>query len=117
MGVLRILGRGTCLDGIEELSFISNSKMDTFFHLFTKHVVSDLSAEFIKMPSSAQELAYIMNTYAYLGFPGCIGSFDVVHIAWDKCPHSLVNLFTGKEVIILIKLMYVLFIYIEQFFI
>jgi hypothetical protein len=35
LGVLRILGRATCFDGIEELSGISVPTMQTFFHSFT----------------------------------------------------------------------------------
>ena len=36
LGVLRVLGRGTCFDGIEELSSIATNTMSTFFHAFTK---------------------------------------------------------------------------------
>lgn len=35
LGVLRILGRGSCFDGIKELSSISGSTMQAFFHKFT----------------------------------------------------------------------------------
>ena len=34
LGVLRMLGRGTCTDGITELSDISETKMNTFFKDF-----------------------------------------------------------------------------------
>jgi hypothetical protein len=36
LGVLRMLGRGTCTDGIKELSDISETKMSTFFKDFCK---------------------------------------------------------------------------------
>ena len=42
MGVLRILGRSTCFDGIEELSYISPTKMSSFFHQFTSQARSKL---------------------------------------------------------------------------
>ena len=32
-----------------------------------------------------------------MGFPGCIGSMDVTHIYWDKCPEALRFLCKGKE--------------------
>ncbi len=38
-----------------------------------------------------------MQQYAAVGFPGAIGCTDVVHIWWDRCPTSLINLYTGKE--------------------
>jgi hypothetical protein len=32
-----------------------------------------------------------------MGFPGCVGSMDVTHIYWDKCPNYLRFLCKGKE--------------------
>ena len=43
LGVLRILGRGTCFDGIEELSGISVPTMHSFFHSFTAWFVESVS--------------------------------------------------------------------------
>jgi hypothetical protein len=42
LGVLRVLGRGTCFDGIEELSFISKPTMHSFFHKFCKWFRSEV---------------------------------------------------------------------------
>jgi hypothetical protein len=36
LGVLRVLGRGTCFDGIEELNLISEETNRTFFHNFCR---------------------------------------------------------------------------------
>ena len=49
----------------------------------------------ITIPESEAEILHTINSYAHIGLPGCISSFDVVHIAWDKCPAFLQNLFTG----------------------
>ena len=35
--------------------------------------------------------------YTARGLPGCIGSADCVHIAWDRCPAMYKNMFCGKE--------------------
>ena len=97
LGVLRMLGRGYVLDGIKELSLISSTTMSTFFHRFNHETRRLLAPEWIKPPSSWQELAKTLRAYGFIGLPGCVGSFDVVHIWWDKCPTYLQNLFTGKE--------------------
>jgi hypothetical protein len=34
--------------------------------------------------------------YQKLGFPGCVGSVDVIHIWWDMCPFQLKASCTGK---------------------
>jgi hypothetical protein len=97
LGCLRILGRGTCLDGILELSGISTTTMDRFFHKWCKNFRNELFPKFVYMPSSQSEIAEAMGPFAAVGFPGAIGSIDVVHVRWDKCPKIYTNLFTGKE--------------------
>ena len=92
LAVLRILGRGMCLDGIQELSGISSSTTRTFFHAWTKKF-----RETLRFPETSEEIEKVMQPYAAVGFPGAIGCTDVVHIWWDKCPTSLINIYTGKE--------------------
>lgn len=49
------------------------------------------------MPTEGPELDTIMSIFEKVGFPGCMGSMDVVHIAWDRCPAAWSSSFTGKE--------------------
>jgi hypothetical protein len=97
LGVLRMLGRGTCLDGILELSCISTTKMNHFFHDWCAHVAADLFKKEVTFPTTDAEIKKVLDEFDYVGFPGCIGSMDVVHIHWDMCPASLKVLCTGKE--------------------
>lgn len=97
LGVLRILGRATCFDGIFELSGISISTMQSFFHEFTKWFRAEVYPKHVYTPNTYEELVEIEGSYSYLGLPGAIGSMDVVHIAWCMCPAYLSNLATGKE--------------------
>ena len=97
LGVLRILGRATCFDGITELSGISIPAMDSFFHKFTKWFRTEVYPEFVYTPKTKEELVKIQAAYSALGLPGCIGSMDVVHVAWCMCPAWLMNLAKGKE--------------------
>ena len=97
LGVLRILGRATCFDGITELSGIPTSSMQAFFHRFTAWFRKDVYPEFVYVPKTREDLARVETPYALVGLPGCIGSMDVVHIAWCMCPTYLMNLAKGKE--------------------
>ena len=54
----------------------------------------ELSQEWLRLPTEV-ELCHIMEVYTLLGLPGCIGSFDVVHIPWGMCPWGDRHLFTG----------------------
>jgi hypothetical protein len=94
--VLRILGRATCFDGITELTGMSTSAIQTFFHLFCEKVAVTLGPEFIVFPRTPEEVAAAMGPFGILGFPGCIGSCDVVHVWWAMCPLGWQNLFVGK---------------------
>lgn len=97
LGCLRMLGRGTCLDGIEELSLISPSTMNKFFHSWCERVTQDLYPEHVQFPTADEDIAKILGEFSYLGFPGCIGSMDVIHIPWHQCPAIHKVLYTGKE--------------------
>jgi len=97
LGVLRILGRATCFDGITELSGIPTSSMQAFFHRFTAWFRKDVYPEFVYVPKTREDLARVETPYALVGLPGCIGSMDVVHIAWCMCPTYLMNLAKGME--------------------
>jgi len=74
LGVLRILGRSTCLDGIEELTGISKPSMSNFLHLWCLKCRELLFSEWIKLPGIDPEqvpfLDKIMKDFRSVGFPG-----------------------------------------------
>jgi hypothetical protein len=96
LGVLRIIGRNWCLDDVNESSGISESTMQRFFHRFCRIFVANFWDDFVKKPDVAT-LDAILEVYARLGLPGCIGSIDCVHLRWDMCPVSWTNICQGKE--------------------
>jgi hypothetical protein len=44
-----------------------------------------------------EELDLVEEVYRRMGFPGCVGSMDVTHIFWDRCPKAKRFLTKGKE--------------------
>ena len=96
LGVLRVLGRDTCFDGIEELSRASQESHRVFFHKFIGLFVRRYFHEFVSTPTG-QRLRSTMKVYRRLGFNGCFGSMDGVHVKWDHCSYVLSNMCTGKE--------------------
>lgn len=97
LGVLRIIGRGSCFDCIKELSGISESSMHTFFHSFTAWFVETVYPKVVKIPETEAEIASAMGPYSAVGLNGAICSTDAVHLHWSRCPSELANLHTGKE--------------------
>ena len=93
--VLRILGRGECLDTIEELSGIGKSTVQRSFKTWT-HNFAKLKSHFIRIPEG-QELVKVMEVYNKLGLTGAVGSIDCTHLKWDRCPNINRNNYIGKE--------------------
>ena len=88
LGVLRILGRGWCLDDVTECSGISETTMQIFFHEFCTKFVASYYFDFVKRPEN-EDLERVMDTYARLGFPGAVGSIDCTHLWWMMCLETL----------------------------
>jgi hypothetical protein len=95
---LRILGRNNSADDTNELSggVIGESTCNTIFKVFVTKISNLLYHEYVKEPEG-QELQRVMEGYRLLGLPGAIGSMDVTHVWWARCPPELVWSCTGKE--------------------
>ena len=96
LAILRTLGRGECLDTIEELSGISKSTVQRSLHIWCSNFVKVLKPDFVYVPEG-DELRRIMEVYNRLGLSGAVGSIDCTHIPWDRVPKELLPLYTGKE--------------------
>ncbi len=97
LGLLRVLGRGTCFDGIEEITLGSAEAHRAFFHRFNKLFAERFYDKYVYAPRTAEEIRKTMGIYERLGLPGAIGSTDCVHIKWERCPVEVTNLCHGKE--------------------
>ena len=96
LAALHILGRGSCLDDISQLSLMSKQMAAVTFHKFCRNFAEDLYEEHIYLPTGAYQ-DKVMDEYHKLGFTGAIGSTDVTHVGWGMCPFTLGRSFTGKE--------------------
>lgn len=96
LGILRILGRGWCMDDVSESTGISEETIRRSFHTFNKMFTTKHYEEYVYIPQG-DDLRQTMRIYDSMGLTGCIGSMDGVHKIWDKCPVALTNLCKGKE--------------------
>ena len=97
LSVLRVLGRGYCFDGVEELTLISAEVLRQFFHRFCFLFAKEKFADYCSHPTSEDEITTAMEVYTKLGLPGCIGSTDCVHVRWERCPAGQRSFHKGKE--------------------
>lgn len=97
LAVLRVLGRGYCFDGVEELCFISAEVLRIFFHKFCDLFSQKYFSVYCAPPKTEEEIASVTGIYDRLGLPGCIGSVDCVHIRWERCPAGVRSIHKGKE--------------------
>ena len=92
LAVLRVLGRGYCFDGVEELTCISAEVLRVFFRNFCCYF-----AMYCNPPSTPEKISSCTEIYSRLGLPGCFGSTDCVHIRWERCHASERSNQKGKE--------------------
>ena len=92
-----MLGRGTCFDGIEELTGGSSEAHRNFFHKFIKLFSKAYFNEHVYLPRNQDERERWTMDYNGMGLPGVLGSTDCVHVKWERCPVALANNCTGKE--------------------
>lgn len=97
LAVLRVLGRATCFDGIEEITGGSAEAHRVFFHKFCEQFSKRYYEDYVYLPRSEQETAKWASDYARMGLTGAIGSTDGVHVHWEKCPYSLINRLNLKK--------------------
>ena len=93
---LRLLGRGLVFDDAREFAQAKMSTVHSWFHTFCRRMAGLLS-EYVYPPTTSAEIRNVTETYRMVGLPGCIGSADVVHVGWDRCPAGLRSMFVGKE--------------------
>ena len=97
LSVLRVLGRGYCFDGVEELTCISAEVLRLFFKKFCEYFARENFARYCNPPSTPEGIANCLEIYGRLGLPGCIGSTDCVHIRWERCHANQRSNHKGKE--------------------
>ena len=104
LAVLRVLVRGYCFDGIEELCDIGEETIRKFPHKFNRLFAKELFMctagtiyVYCSPPTSVDEIKATTSIYEKLGPPGCLGRADCVHVRWDRCPASEFNSHKGKE--------------------
>ena len=95
--VLRMLGRGEVADSCAESTNMSEDTIRVFFHEFCARTAETLFDDVIQVPKTEAEIRKVEAQYRSRGMPGCLGSVDCVHVAWEKCPYLYRNLFIGKE--------------------
>ena len=86
LGTLRILGKGCSWDLLYELSGISGEVHRKWTLQFIHKFSEEMYPIHVHGPRDTDELIKVTSLYAAVGFPGCVGSTDCVHIRWEMCP-------------------------------
>jgi Plant transposon protein len=97
LAVLRVLGRGYCFDGVEELTLISAEVLRVFFRKWCTLFARENFSKYCNHPKTEEEIAETVFIYTKLGLRGCVGSADCVHNRWERCPAGQRSFHKGKE--------------------
>ena len=96
LGCLHMIGHAATLRTVQTNTGISKDVQNRFFvRWFAK--MASLKDNYIYLPRNEAELKRVSNDYQRYGFPGCVGSIDVVKIDWGRCPTELRNVYKSKD--------------------
>jgi hypothetical protein len=96
LGSLKVLASHSPFRTLKVDTEISFEEHRKFFHLFIARMYS-IRDNFIQFPLTMGDLKDVMQPYVENFLPGCIGSVDVVHVKWSKCPAGDYNRAKSKE--------------------
>jgi len=96
LGCLHMIGHDAKIRVVTTNTGVSRTTQKRFFDRWITKM-SSLKDNYIYLPRDNDELRRITDDYQRVGFPGCVGSIDVVHVSWDRCPAELRNIYKGKE--------------------
>ena len=96
LGLLYYVGWDTTFGFIATQTEIDKEVHRTFHHKICM-AFKEIKHEYIYLPRNQEEYNFVSKQYESCGFPGCVGSIDVVHIGWGNCPVAWIPLFKGKE--------------------
>ena len=95
MASFKRLASGAHWSTIAECAFVSAPILREFFaHKFAPYFSSDACySKHVHYPKTVNDICATERAYRAQGFPGCVGSVDVVHMPWDAAPAVLNRMF------------------------
>lgn len=96
LSALYRLGTGCVARTQGSLFGMSASTAQRFFVDFCAHLSQRFQDE-CSVPCTEDEIKHVEHVYARMGFPGCVGSVDGVHLHWGRCPARLLTRHKGAK--------------------
>ena len=96
LACLNVLAHGTPFRCLPLNTHISANEHRLYFLKFVE-MFSRNQKQYISLPRNYEELEEVMGRYRDVGLPGAMGSVDVVHCKWSRCPAGDFNRAKGKE--------------------
>ena len=103
LSVLRVLGRGYCFDGVEELCFISAEVLRTFFHKFCACFAAKYFSVYCTPPATPEEIKHTTGVYARIGVSeaqiASISDRNVLEVVLDTRGKRDIRLFLTRSLL------------------
>lgn len=86
---LRRLGNGISYNQMDDMCRMSPETQRQYFRLFIKVVNDRFGYVFLNREPELDELRSVISGYEEVGFPGCVGCLDCMHVKWKNCPRAI----------------------------
>ena len=82
---LRVLAYAGAADQQDEYVRMGEETVRQYLRHFCNAIISSFSSFYLRSPT-AEDLEYVLSLHSSEGFPGRLGSIDVMHWEWKNCP-------------------------------
>ena len=95
---LRILAYGSSADRNDEYIRMGESTSLAYLRHFCEAVIETYGSFYLRKPT-ADDLKLILSLHSSKGFPGRLGSLDVMHWEWKNCPTAWAGQYKSGELV------------------
>ena len=94
---LRMMGMGSMLDQLSEVTLISKDTINVFYKEFLRWGATDYFQLWVRPPNKIEEAKKVARVFGLGGQPGCVASVDVTHIKLENFVKADRHMLVGKE--------------------
>ena len=95
---LRMLAYGSCADSNDEYIRMGETTTLNYLQQFCQAIIETYGPFYLRKPT-AEDLKLILSLHSAKGFPGRLGSLDVMHWQWKNCPTAWAGQYKSGEFI------------------
>lgn len=97
LACLRMLAHDDCTRNMDDQARISKTSLNDFRMEFCQLIDDVYGPQFLRRPTADELLRISAEQFAPIGFPGCVGSLDCMHVPWKNAPKLWQGAYANRD--------------------